>query len=193
MRSLSRLLMSVVLLFTASALQAASPGCGAMEFSEAVLARFPNAPRACLDVVNREGDAYGVFKANIVRVQEMGNEIDLRFKLPDGSKSDVRKLKTSPDLRVMVRGKPTRVNDLVVGDEITAYVKMHEPVLALAPAEESEAPQFNPILPAEEPQQRVAAAMPTTASYTFLIGLAGGMFWMLATVLFVQRSSRSKR
>jgi hypothetical protein len=178
-------------LMTAAA-NAQSPGCGAMEFSPEVMAKFPNAPRACLDIINREGEPYGVFKAKIARVNDMGNSIDVKFKLPDGTYSDTRKVETHPDRRVMVRGKETRVNNLVVGDELTAYVKVRTPVLALAPAEESTPPEFVPIQPADEPQQ-VAAAMPATGGYTSLMGLTGAVLWMLATILFVSRRDRRWR
>lgn len=182
------------LLLTNEATLARSPGCGAMEFSQTVLEKFPNAPRACLDVVTRNGEPYGVFKASIVRVSDMGNEIDLRFKLPDGSLSDTRHLETSPDLRVMVGNKPTKVNNLVVGDELTAYVKVNAPVLALAPAEESTPLQFTPILlPAEAPQQTVAAAMPATAGYSSTLALAGGLLLMLASAMWIYRSNRRNR
>ncbi|MET0661418.1 MAG: hypothetical protein ABW110_25045 [Steroidobacteraceae bacterium] len=194
MSSLFRLVaIAFVLLCANAAAQAQSPGCGAMEFSKEVLARFPNAPRACLDVVTRNQEPYGVFKAKIARVYEQGNSIDLKFKLPDGSYSDTRHLKTSPDLRVGVRGQPTRVNDLVVGDEVSVYVKMHEPVLALAPAEESVQPEFTPIAPAEPPQQQVAAAMPTTAGYRTTIGLMGALLLVTALVLFVARTRVNDR
>lgn len=167
MRLLFRVFTSIALIaIGAGVAQAQSPGCGAMEFSKEVLARFPNVGRACLNVVTREGDPYGVVKAEIVRVYDVGNAVDLRFKLPDGSRTDTRHMKTSPDLRVMVRGKATPVNQLVVGDELTAYVKVHQPVLALAPAEPTVAPQFTPIAAPEAPSQQVAAAMPATAGQT---------------------------
>ena len=185
---------ALVLLCASAVAQAQSPGCGAMEFSKEVLARFPNAPRACLDVVTRNNEPYGVFKARIARVYDQGNAIDLKFKLPDGSYADTRHLKTSPDLRVTVRGQATRVNDLVVGDEVTAYVKIHEPVLALAPAENTAQPDFNPITPAEPPQQQqVAAAMPTTAGYRTSIGLLGVLLLVAALALFVARSRVNDR
>lgn len=180
----------VVSLLAAMTAHAASPGCGTMEFSKEVLARFPNASRACLDVVNRNDETYGVFKAKIMRVAELGNTLEVRFKLPDGTYSDTRKIQTHADRRVMVQGKPARVNELVVGDELTVYVKMTAPELALAPAEESELAEFTPILPVDAPQQQVAAAMPTTASPTFLAGLIGGLLWLLATVLCVRRFDR---
>jgi len=164
MRSLLSLLTVALLSLLCTAVsQAAAPGCGSMQFSEAVLAKFPGAPRACLDVISRDGEAYGVFKAKIMRVHDAGNAIDLRFRLPDGSYSDTRKLKTNPALRVLVQGKPRAVSELAVGDELSAYVKVRTPMMALQPAEPTTEPQFTdippPVLPV--PEAPATAATPS--------------------------------
>ncbi len=192
--SFTSLWVSFALLFVCSASGAESPGCGAVEFSRKVLDRFPNVSRACLDVVSRDGDAYGVFKAKIVRVYDHGNAIDLRFELPDGSLSETRKLKTNPALRVMVQGKPTRVSDLVIGDQLMAYVKVREPELALAPAEPAIEPQYVELeeVTVSPPQLAATATMPSTAGYLSAIGLAGTVSLLLGAALSIRRRRRAR-
>jgi LPXTG-motif cell wall-anchored protein len=131
-------------------------------------------------------------KADVARVYD-GNAIDLRFKLRDGTRSETRHLNTSPQLRVMVRGKPTQVNQLVVGDELTAYVKVYEPQLALIPAEPTVEPQFIQIQEVELPaQQEVAAAMPVTGGQTYTTALMAGFLLSCAAVLWGYRSRRPR-
>src|SRR5262245_53573084 len=126
------MLLPLLWLLATGIAQAASPGCGSMQFSDAVLAKFPNVRTACLDVITKDGETYGVFKAKIVQIHDVGNAVDLRFRLPDGTYSETRKLQTDPKLRVMVKGKPRFVSDLVAGDELSAYVKVRAPMMALA-------------------------------------------------------------
>ena len=148
--------------------QAQTASCQNVQFSQAVLAKFPRAREACLDVINRDGKDYAVYKAELLRVYS-DDRVKVRFKLPDGGQADSRTINTSRSFRVMVKGKSVPLSEVPTGQELTAYVHVTEPVIALAPATETE--PLQPV-PMEDEQEQVAA-MPTTASLWPTVGLLG--------------------
>ncbi len=103
------------------------------QFSQAVLDRFPNIRLVCSEIIEKEGQQYAVVKGDLVRTGT--NAVYMKFKLADGTKSDTRKIETKPEFRVKVDGKPVSVRNLAVGQELTAYVKVSDPVIALEPAD----------------------------------------------------------
>ena len=120
-----------------------------------------------------------------VRPFVFGLDERVSFK-PDGSYSKQITVRPKSDLRVLVDGKPARVRDLATGQEITAYVKVREPEIALAPADESESFEAMPI---EEPEEQMAA-LPATASMLPLLGLLGGVSLLFGGLLSVIRYRR---
>jgi hypothetical protein len=78
------------------------------------------------------------------------------------------------------------VSDLAANQEITAYVKVREPEMALAPADTQEQFVFMPV---EEPQQQLAA-LPSTAGFLPLFGLLGGVSLLLGGWLSAMRHRR---
>ena len=163
--------------------QAQTVTCQNAQYSSEVLAKFPNIAKACSDIISKDGADYAVVKARLDRVDPSGR-VAVRVKQPDGNYSKTISIRPRSDLRVLVDGKPARVTDLATNQEITAYVKVDAPVMALAPAEPSE-----PFvaLPIEEPQEQMAASLPETASFLPLFGLLGGMSLLLGGLLRVIR------
>lgn len=147
---------------------AQSPNCQNVQFSQAVLAEFPRAREGCLDVIRRDGKDYAVYKAELLRVYS-DDRVRVRFKHPDGSRGDARTIATPRDFRVLVQGKPVPLSEVTTGQELTAYVHVTEPVIALAPVTESEPLQPMPM----EPERQQVAAMPTTASLWPTLGAMG--------------------
>jgi hypothetical protein len=144
--------------------------CQAVEFSPAVLERFPRIREACLDVITKDGQEYTVLKADLLRVS--GTSARLRPILPDGTKAEARNVAFDPARRVMVDGKAVRPSELAVGQVISFYVKVSEPVAALEPA--ADEPIAPLPMPAEEPAAAAPAPeMPATASPLPLIGPTG--------------------
>lgn len=171
-----------------SASHAQTVTCQNAKFDPEVLEKYPNLPNSCLDIITRDGEHFAVVKAQLDRVS--GNSVVVRVRQPDGSFAQRTTLRTSPDLRVLVDGKPTRVSDLATGQQLTAYVKVREPMVALAPADDA-TPLTTTPLAAEpqqpEPRQQVAAALPETASALPFLGLAGGTFLFLGGLLSALR------
>lgn len=147
--------------------------CERVEFSQDVLTRFPNIRQACLDVIQRDGQEFAVVKADLIRTT--ARRITVRVKLPDGTRSDPRTISVDRGFRINIDGRPTRIEDVAVGQEITAYVNVRDPGIALAPAEPSQAIVFTPV-PAEPEPEAVASAepeMPKTATQLPLLGAFG--------------------
>jgi hypothetical protein len=169
-----------------SVCQAQAVTCQNARYDADVLARFPNIAKACSDIISKNGEDYAVVTARLDRVDPSGR-VQVRVKQPDGSYSKRISIRPRPDLKVLVDGKASRVQDLAENQEITAYVKVREPEMALAPADPQERYVFIPI---EEPQEQLAAALPETASLLPLFGLLGGMSLLLGGWLTAMRHRR---
>ncbi len=184
---------SLVLAMVPAAAGAQQPAvCERVEFSQDVLARFPNIRKACLDVISKDGQEYAVVKADLVRAT--ARRMTIRVKLPDGTHAEPRAINVKPGFRLNVNGRSTPVEEVAVGQEITAYVNVTDPGIALAPAEASDPVEFTPV-PAEpepEPVQAVAAPpeMPKTATQLPLLGAFGVALLVLgAGFAFLRRRS----
>ena len=180
---------SAVLAITAiPAANAAPEDCQTAQFGAEVLAKFPRIAEVCLDVINKDGQDYAVVKADLVRTRP--GAVTIRPKLPDGTRADSMIVSTAPGRRVLVDGQEVRVEDLAVGQELTAYVKVTTPEIALAPATPTAPIETSPLEEAA-PETTTAAetpAMPTTASPFPAIGLAGFGLLLIGTLLtFVRR------
>jgi hypothetical protein len=176
----------VGLLGSAQLLAAESPGCPQVKFSASVLEKFPRAQEACLDVVTKDGQQYAVFKADLASVQ--GNTVRVRVRLPDGSYSDVKSIKTNPKLRVLIDGQPHSINELAPNQELTTYIRVDQPMIALAPA--SQADPVEPVPLAAPPTEHLAAAtprMPETAGSGPLAVLMGLFCFAVALAVRISR------
>jgi hypothetical protein len=159
--------------------------CRRAQFNEQITQRFPNARDACLDVISRDGQDYAVFRAQFERA--VGNTLLVRFKSPDGSRGPLTRIPTEAGFRVLVDGEEKRVNQLARNQELTAYVQVDRPMVALAPAQTDVTLQLVPlvIVPAAEQEdasapseERVARtdeelSMPNTAGIAPTFGVLG--------------------
>ena len=106
--------------------------CERVEFSQDVLARFPNIRKACLDVISKDGQEYAVVKADLVRAT--ARRMTVRVKLPDGTHAEPRAINVKPGFRLNVDGRATPVDEISVGQEITAYVNVKDPGISTRPS-----------------------------------------------------------
>jgi len=158
--------------------------CQTANFSEAVRAKMPSIRKSCLEITQHDGAPSALMRATVTRVHDNG--VEVRFLMPDGTQGDRRFIETNPDLEVLVGGSPTRVHDLAVGQELTAYIKVAEPVFELAqpptaapvPVEAKELPPAPP-----EPATHLAREMPRTGGPIPLIALIGATLLALSGVL----------
>ncbi len=162
--------------------------CANAQFSDAVLARFPNIRAVCSEVITKDGQEYAVVKGDLVRTGN--NAVYMKFKLADGTKSDTRKIQTRPEFRVKIDGKPVSVRNLAVGQELTAYVKVSEPMMALEPAEASDPVASYPMEEAGPAMAANTADMPRTASPMPAIASFGALLLAFAGMLTFLRIRR---
>jgi hypothetical protein len=179
----------VTALLGGASVPALAADCSTAQFSDTVLARFPNIRLVCSEVIEKEGQQYAVVKGDLVRTGN--NAVYMKFKLPDGSKSDTRKIETRPEFRVKVDGKALRVRELAVGQELTAYVKVSDPVISLEPAEPTEALAAYPIEEAAPAMAASTAEMPRTASPMPAVASLGGLLLAFAGMLTFLRIRRA--
>ncbi len=111
----------VLALVPAWALAQQPAACERVEFSEEVLARFPNIRQACLDVINKDGQDYVVVIADLVRTTS--RRATVRIKRSDGSFSDPINIDVQPNRRFNVDGKMVPLQDVAVGQELTTYIQ----------------------------------------------------------------------
>lgn len=181
-----------VLLAMAVPAQAQGPACEEVKFSEQVLDRFPDARKSCLDVITRDGQEYAVFKAQLQEVR--GNTLRVRVRNPDGTYGAMQNIPTSSDRRVLIDGRPYRVSELAPNQELTAYVHVTRPEIAIAPASDTEPVQTVPLAVAiVERPARVASApatMPDTAGPMENVALLALFFLAAAMSLKIVRRRR---
>jgi hypothetical protein len=181
-------IIGVTVLLGGAATPALAADCASAQFSEAVLARFPNIRAVCTAIVEKDGQQYAVVKGDLVRTGN--NAVYMKFTLADGTKSDTRKIETKPEFRVKINGTPTRVRDLAVGQELTAYVKVSDPVIALEPADEAVALDLTPIEPAAPMVAQTEPEMPRTASALPMLASLGALLLAFAGMLTFFRVRR---
>ncbi len=169
--------------------------CERVEFSEEVMARFPNIRSACLDVITKGDQQYAVVKADLVRAT--ARRMTVRVKRSDGSHSDPIGINVAPNERFNIGGKPTAIQDVAIGQELTAYISVTDPGIALEPAEEVEVIEFTPVPAAPEPEPAPAPAaaapeMPKTASSLPLVAAIGLALLALGAVFaFLRRRGQA--
>jgi hypothetical protein len=172
--------------------QAQTVSCQTAQFSDAVVQRFPNVRSVCLNIIVKDGQQYATVTGHFLRAS--GNTVYVRFKMPDGSYSDTRAIKTKPEFRTMVNGSPTRVSDLATDQELSVYVKVTEPQIAMVPAAPTEPLYLEPIPPSmPAPAPAAAPVMPKTASQLPALGMLGVALLGFAATLTILRTRRRRR
>lgn len=180
----------VLALVPAAALAQQPAACERVEFSAAVLARFPNIRAACLDVISRDGQEFAVVKADLVRATP--RRMTVRVKRPDGTHSDPIGVNVRANERVNINGRMTPINEVAIGQELSVYIHVTDPGIALA----SETPwpiEFTPVTAEPEPAPAPVAAaapapeMPKTATRPPLAGTIGFLLLALGAGIAVAR------
>ncbi len=111
---------TVFLAKSVSAQQTTELSCKDFRPSAEALERFPNLVGACESIVDRDGELFGLFRAEIRRVR--GNEVTVYLPATDRTFRTVPK----PEMRVLVDGRKMRPRDLDRGDEIRLYLPVNK-------------------------------------------------------------------
>jgi hypothetical protein len=169
----------------------AQGNCGDIQFSGDISSRFPDAPDACLGIVERDGQQYARFEARIVNVS--GQRITAEFKRPDGSYGTPVSFVPDSDARVRIQGRSYRYRDLSRGQELSVYLPPDRWEIAVHTAEnvDFEAAPAVTLVALTEPSP-VVSALPRTATPLPLLGLAGVLFMGLGVVVAAVRRLRRR-
>ena len=89
-------------------------------FSQEFLQKYPNAAKACRDVVVKDGKKYARFDATVVNVKK--DEVTADFMDAYNQKVTTVTFSTTPDARVQMEGNEVKVSELKAGDMLTFWV-----------------------------------------------------------------------
>jgi hypothetical protein len=165
----------------------ASPALWAVECSEvvwspAVLAQYPNVSDLCQAVVERDGKQYVEVQGKFVRMTE--GKARIKFKHADGSYGKTFESKELPnDYKITVNGKETLLHRVQRDTQLTIY---------LPPDRFSLISDLAAADAAIEIAQEVPPEMPSTASWTPLLGLLGALGCGLGLVMTSLRRLRRR-
>src|SRR6478736_6938546 len=99
-RSIYLSIIGVTAMLGGVAAPALAADCASAQFSDAVLARFPNIRSVCTEVIEKDGQQYAVVKGDLVRTGT--NAVFMKMHMADGTKSETRKIETRPEFRVKI-------------------------------------------------------------------------------------------
>lgn len=129
MNNRALLLAALVLPLSISAAFAADPvdpsklpkvECSALKFSSAFLDKYPDAPAACLEAREVDGKRYAKFNAKVYISDPAFMTVQLLNVYGDSLSSF--SFKPGKDQTIKINGKPTKFDDLKVGEKITFWV-----------------------------------------------------------------------
>ena len=76
----------------------------------------------------------------------------VRIKRPDGSLSDPVGINVTPSDRVKIDGKPTAIQDIAIGQELTTYIGVTDPGIGFEPVDESTLIDLTAVPATSEPE-----------------------------------------
>ena len=94
--------------------------CTEVKYSSEFLAKYPDAPAACLEAVEREGKRYAKFNAKVFLTSADRTTVQLLN--VKGDPLTTFSFKPGPDAAVSIEGKRTKFTDLKKGETISFYV-----------------------------------------------------------------------
>lgn len=94
--------------------------CTEMKYSAEFLAKYPDAPAACVEAVDKDGKRYAKFQAKVFLNSKDRTTVELLN--VRGDPLTTFSFKPAPDAGVMIDGKKTKFTDLKKGEKISFYV-----------------------------------------------------------------------
>jgi hypothetical protein len=161
--------------------------CDEVVLSPEITSKFANAQDACIEVVERDGQAF--VKMNVELLSSQGGRLTFRFKNNDGSFGPTHSIRPSSDWRANIAGRSLRARDLTRGQEMSIYVPSDR-WEAHVDAPEAVVETFTLIVitAAAEPEPMM---LPSTAGNMPLFALFGGLALFGAGLIRVTRRQAS--
>lgn len=169
--------------------------CSDIQFTPEAFAAYQFADKACLDMVDRDGNTFAKFTATKIVPADISPGVStfLRFKHADGTEGPRHKSALPRGYQVMLDNKPVRLADINEGQAVNIYVGsefwmapeaevaeavaevvemeqevVEEAVMAAAVVEEAVEEEMPPVLP------KTAGPLPWLALFGSLFLLLGG-------------------
>ena len=99
---------------------AADLSCTDITFTPAAKATYEAIDKACLEMVDRDGETYARLSASVIAQTRSGTHV--RFLFRDGNRGPSHKAQFPPDFEIMLNGMPVSLNDLAIRREINIYI-----------------------------------------------------------------------
>lgn len=160
--------------------------CADATFVPAIYERWPHADDTCLEIVERNGQMFARFEAEVVSQSPSGTYV--RYTRQDGSKTPSRKVNPPEGFMAQIAGRDIAIPDLQPRQKVNIYLPERawnppsEPMAAAAP------PPPPPPPPAPEPEPE--PMMPTTAGNAGWLAVIGGLFLLLGGALRFARQQQ---
>ena len=94
--------------------------CSEVKYSSEFLKKYPDAPAACIEAVEKEGKRYAKFQARVYLNSADRTTVELLN--TRGDRLSTFSFKPGPDAAVDIEGKKTKFTDLKKGEKISFYV-----------------------------------------------------------------------
>jgi hypothetical protein len=94
--------------------------CTEVKYSSEFLAKYPDAPAACVEAVEKDGKRYAKFVAKVFLTSPDRTTVELLN--VKGDPLTTFSFKPGPDAAVDIEGKKTKFTDLRKGEKISFYV-----------------------------------------------------------------------
>lgn len=145
--------------------------CADIEFASVVRQNYPDIDKACLDVVEINGERFAKTSVELVRTR--GNNATFKFKHSDGTYGPVQTTQVASDWRANIEGREYRLRDLNRGQTLNVYLPSDRWEADLG-APDVEYIAYTGAAMYEDTEEETMAALPSTASPLFAVGGAGG-------------------
>ena len=94
--------------------------CTEMKYSSEFLSKYPEAPAACVEAVEKEGKRYAKFKAKVYL--NSADRTTVQLLNVKGDPLTTFSIKPGPDASIHINGKETKFTELNKGETISFYV-----------------------------------------------------------------------
>lgn len=121
MRTPKKKFLCAFLLATPGLAWAAGPGCDMVNFSSDVTAKFPNAQKACIAVVEKDGGVYAKYQADVVSASKDSVTVDFL----DSEGKGVSRVTFAPsdDQTAKIDDKSVPFSSLKKGTKLHFYIE----------------------------------------------------------------------
>lgn len=110
--------------------------CSEVKYSSEFLSKYPDAPAACIEAIEKEGKRYAKFNAKVFLNSDDRTTVELLN--TRGDRLSTFSFKPGPDAAVNIDGEKTKFTDLKPGEKISFWVSEDRLTAAELPGDTEE-------------------------------------------------------